>query len=79
MSALVLRYAQRALGHKFGAHTLRHTLAVHLADDSDGKPPMPVRRIQELLGHEDVATTVRYVHAVEGGLRESYERAVPAF
>jgi site-specific recombinase XerD len=53
---------------KPGVHILRHTFCSHLAMRG-----APARSIQELAGHENLATTQRYMHlspaAIEGAIR----------
>jgi integrase len=53
----VRRAARRAQVVHVGVHVLRHTFCSHLAMRG-----APARAIQELAGHQDLATTQRYMH-----------------
>ena len=71
---LILKgYAKSAnLGDGVTPHTLRHSFATHML-----RGGMPLRNVQEMLGHANISTTQVYTHLTSDHLREVYERAHP--
>ena len=69
----VARYATELAGVSgVSPHTLRHSFATHLLEGGAG-----IRVVQELLGHQNLATTQIYTHLSRGRLRESFLSAHP--
>lgn len=65
--------AARKLGlHGVTPHTLRHSFATHMLERG-----APLRVIQELLGHESLGTTQRYLAVTAEQMKRSYLEAHP--
>ena len=71
---LILKgYARAAnLSAEITPHTLRHSFATHML-----RGGMPLRNIQEMLGHANISTTQVYTHLTSDHVREVYGRAHP--
>ena len=72
--ALILDKAGKQAGVRthVSPHVLRHTFATHLLDGG-----ADLRVVQELFGHDNLATTQIYTHVSQSRAREVYIRAHP--
>ncbi|MDY0064468.1 MAG: site-specific tyrosine recombinase XerD [Bacilli bacterium] len=60
------------ISRKISPHKLRHSFASHLLEKG-----LDLRMIQELLGHEDIATTEIYTHVTNTKLTEVFLKSHP--
>lgn len=69
----IKKYAKEAgIEEEITPHTLRHSVAAHLLDNG-----ADIRAIQELLGHADISTTLKYTKVPKTRMKEVYNRAHP--
>jgi site-specific recombinase XerD len=70
---VVKRWARRAgLSPEVSPHTLRHSFATHLLDNG-----VDLKSVQQLLGHESLATTQIYTHISIERLKKTVDEAHP--
>jgi len=53
---------QSGLTKRVTPHVFRHSFATHVLENGEN-----IRKVQELLGHKDIQTTMIYLHVMEGG------------
>ncbi|WP_026508852.1 tyrosine-type recombinase/integrase [Butyrivibrio sp. MC2013] len=70
---MIRRYGDKAgIGEKITPYTIRHTFAAHLLDNG-----ADIAVVQEMLGHQDKASTKWYAANKNNYVREIYERTRP--
>ncbi|MBP3365466.1 MAG: tyrosine-type recombinase/integrase [Treponema sp.] len=57
---------------EISAHSIRHSTATHLLNNGAS-----VRHVQEILGHKDIQTTVRYTHVQTEHIAKEYRKYHP--
>lgn len=69
--------ALRRAGRAGGPHLLRHAAATHLLEGPDGSGGAHLRVVQEVLGHESLATTQRYTGVSTKAMQRILKRGHP--
>lgn len=70
---LLKKYGHEAgIEEELTPHTLRHSVAAHLLQNG-----ADVHAVQELLGHVDILTTMKYTALPASGMKEAYRNAHP--
>jgi integrase/recombinase XerD len=68
----IKEYAEKCGLPGVSPHTLRHSFATHLVQNS-----ADIRSVQQMLGHADISTTQIYTHITDAHLRKNYEKFHP--
>lgn len=70
---LIKKYGQLAgIEEEITPHTLRHSVAAHLLQNG-----ADVYAVQELLGHVDIVSTMKYATLAKSGVKDAYRNAHP--
>lgn len=70
---MLKKYVKEAgIGEPITPHSLRASVAAHLLDNG-----ADIRTVQELLGHADIATTLKYTQFAKSRMRDVYAGAHP--
>ena len=73
LSAIVIKHARAAgMKQRVTPHTFRHACATHMIRNRAN-----VRHVQELLGHNQLTTTQKYVRVTITDLQEAHRRHHP--
>ena len=70
--SLIREYAEKCGLEGVSPHTLRHSFATHLIQNS-----ADIRSVQQMLGHADISTTQIYTHITDAHLRRNYDKFHP--
>lgn len=69
---MITEYAKKCGLEGVSPHTLRHSFATHLVQNS-----ADIRSVQQMLGHADISTTQIYTHITNAQLKKNYKRFHP--
>jgi len=71
------KYCAKAGVREIHFHSLRHTCLTNLANGYGMDKPLSLKKVQEIAGHKEVTTTMRYIHddGIENTASRQWSRA----